>query len=321
VKVTCFALDPDGGLTPETEATALAGWRAGGASHWIDLSGGTSEAVTGWLAALGIDSAVVEELGIGNDESRILPLRDLVFVAYPIVAGEEAPTPSLLGCLCLDRLVVTMRTQPDGPSGWDEAFLGKSKLREGTTAGVVCALAVVQSARLRRHVGRLRAEGDVLAGRMDSDPEAVSFEEILALKRRVLGIGGVVDEELAVLEVLKISNHDVLPLSRLGEAFQAAIENARASDRGADRLDRRVTDLQHRYEAAQQDKMNRRIGLLTVLSAIFMPLTLIAGIYGMNFEVMPELHYRYSYPLVLAGMGLIAAGLFWYFRSRWWPKR
>ena len=51
-----------------------------------------------------------------------------------------------------------------------------------------------------------------------------------------------------------------------------------------------------------------------------MPLTFIAGIYGMNFEFMPELHWRYGYFLVLGAMAVIAGGLFWYFRSRWWPK-
>ena len=166
----------------------------------------------------------------------------------------------------------------------------------------------------------LRGTADMLADRMDPDPEAVSLEEILAVKHRVLALGTVVDEQLAVLEVLKISEHPALPMSRLALAFQAAIETARATDRDIDRLDRRVSDLQNRYQSAQQDKMNRRLGLLTILSAIFMPLTFVAGIYGMNFEFMPELHWRYGYFVVLGGMALLAGGLFWYFRSRWWPK-
>jgi magnesium transporter len=48
--------------------------------------------------------------------------------------------------------------------------------------------------------------------------------------------------------------------------------------------------------------------------------TLIAGIYGMNFEVMPELHYPYGYPIALGAMALIAGGLAWYFRARWWGR-
>jgi magnesium transporter len=52
---------------------------------------------------------------------------------------------------------------------------------------------------------------------------------------------------------------------------------------------------------------NKVMKVLTVISTIFIPLTFIAGIYGMNFEFMPELKYEIAYPLVLGGMGLIAA--------------
>jgi magnesium transporter len=58
--------------------------------------------------------------------------------------------------------------------------------------------------------------------------------------------------------------------------------------------------------------------VLTVLSAVFLPLTLIAGIYGMNFEVMPELGYRFAYPLAIGSMVVLGLGMIAYFRSRGW---
>jgi magnesium transporter len=155
---------------------------------------------------------------------------------------------------------------------------------------------------------------------MDVEVRAVGLQEILGLKRRVLTLAGVADEELAVLEVLKLGNRAPLPMSAVAEAFQVPVELTRAADRDIDRLDRRVSDLQRRYESAQQDETNRRLGLLTILSAIFMPLTLIVGIYGINFDVMPELHWRYGYPGALAAMAAIAAGLYWHFRSRGWLR-
>ena len=320
MKISCFAIEPGGGLRLESEAAAVAGWRDGAGSHWIDVGGGRPEDLSAWLVGLGLDQGLVEELHLGDDETRILPLTNAVFVAFLVMPGEDARTPVRFAYLCLDRLVITMHEQPEGYSGPDESLITKVKLREATTVGVVCALTVNHSTRVRHYVGALRRKGDVLAGRMDPDPEAVSMQEILALKRRVLALGGVVDEELAVLEVLKVIDKPPLPMGRLAEPLQIAIETTRATDRDIDRLDRRVGDLQRRYETAQQERMNHRLALLTVISAIFMPLTLIAGIYGMNFDIMPELHYRYSYPVALGCMALIAGGLYWYFRSRWWPK-
>jgi magnesium transporter len=55
-----------------------------------------------------------------------------------------------------------------------------------------------------------------------------------------------------------------------------------------------------------------------VVTAIFIPLSFIAGVYGMNFDAMPELHSRWGYPAVLGFMGVLAAGLLLRFRRSGW---
>ena len=57
---------------------------------------------------------------------------------------------------------------------------------------------------------------------------------------------------------------------------------------------------------------------LTMIATIFMPLSFIAGFYGMNFEHMPELKWQYGYPLAIAGMLVIATSFFYYFRRKGW---
>lgn len=65
-------------------------------------------------------------------------------------------------------------------------------------------------------------------------------------------------------------------------------------------------------------RMNQVMQVLTVISTIFIPLTFIAGVYGMNFDDMPETHWAYGYPAVLLGMGAIGAALFAFFWRRGW---
>jgi len=78
------------------------------------------------------------------------------------------------------------------------------------------------------------------------------------------------------------------------------------------------------YLSAVGNKMNEVMKLLTVVSSIFIPLTFIAGIYGMNFNTdkspynMPELNWYWGYPLCLAVMGLIGFGLLFLFWRRGW---
>ncbi len=75
------------------------------------------------------------------------------------------------------------------------------------------------------------------------------------------------------------------------------------------------------YYAAQGQRMNEIMKVLTVVSAIFIPLTFIAGVYGMNFKYMPELGYPYGYYTVIAGMIVLGAGLFLFFLKRGWLKK
>ncbi len=63
-------------------------------------------------------------------------------------------------------------------------------------------------------------------------------------------------------------------------------------------------------------KTNDVMKLLTIFSVFFMPLTFIAGIYGMNFEFMPELRWQFGYPLILLVMTLISFVIFWWFKKR-----
>ena len=72
------------------------------------------------------------------------------------------------------------------------------------------------------------------------------------------------------------------------------------------------------YKAHLDIKQNRIMTILTVVTTIFMPLTLIVGWYGMNFRYMPELEWRWSYPIVIALSVLIAVGGLFFFKKKKW---
>lgn len=72
------------------------------------------------------------------------------------------------------------------------------------------------------------------------------------------------------------------------------------------------------YMSSVSQRMNEVMQVLTIMASIFIPLTFIAGIYGMNFEYMPELKWRYSYPMVWALMIGCAIGMLWFFKRKKW---
>jgi magnesium transporter len=79
-----------------------------------------------------------------------------------------------------------------------------------------------------------------------------------------------------------------------------------------------VSGIQEVYLASVSNRMNEVMKVLTIISTIFIPLTFIAGVYGMNFTYMPELELSWAYPAVLGLMALIFIGMVVFFKRKKW---
>lgn len=79
-----------------------------------------------------------------------------------------------------------------------------------------------------------------------------------------------------------------------------------------------INSLQSIYISVSAQKTNEVMKTLTIFSVFFLPLTFIVGVYGMNFKHMPELYYKWSYPICLGVMLMICIGLYiWFKRKKW----
>lgn len=79
-----------------------------------------------------------------------------------------------------------------------------------------------------------------------------------------------------------------------------------------------VSGLLDIYMSSVSNRMNEVMKVLTIIATIFIPLTFLAGIYGMNFEFMPELKWKWSYPVLLSTMAGVFFAMLFYFRKRKW---
>ncbi|MDG4716483.1 MULTISPECIES: magnesium/cobalt transporter CorA [Winogradskyella] len=79
-----------------------------------------------------------------------------------------------------------------------------------------------------------------------------------------------------------------------------------------------IWSLMDMYMTTISNKMNEVMKVLTIIATIFIPLTFIAGIYGMNFENIPELHYKYGYHVLWGIMILMFLAMLYYFKRKKW---
>lgn len=120
-------------------------------------------------------------------------------------------------------------------------------------------------------------------------------------------------------------------LTDIGELFQSRACSSFTDDiqdwdkftHRAERLQNHVQllrenmiQLRELYQSKQDARQNKIMGILTIVTTFFLPLTLITGWYGMNFVYMPELNWRYGYPAVILVALAIAAGEFIYFKKK-----
>ncbi|MEK4080535.1 magnesium/cobalt transporter CorA [Solibacillus sp. FSL K6-1126] len=117
-----------------------------------------------------------------------------------------------------------------------------------------------------------------------------------------------------------LNSHHLIKISERREYFSDIYDHLlKLSD--TIMSDRELTaDIRDSYLSLNSHQTNRVMKILTIITSIFAPLTFIAGIYGMNYENMPELTWKYGYFLTLGLMGITGISMFIWFKRRGWFK-
>ncbi len=147
--------------------------------------------------------------------------------------------------------------------------------------------------------------------------DEAAIQTIFGLKKDLLALRRTMSPERDVMnmllrrEVPVFSNEDVVYLQ---DVYDHLIRVTDTVDTYRDLLSSALDS----FLSVQSNKLNQIVKVLTITSIVLMSDALIAGIYGMNFEFMPELHLRYGYAYALALMLVISVGLVLFFRRKRW---
>lgn len=320
MNILCFQLLGEGRLTEISFEALLENWQRGEGQYWIDVEEYQQEELIAWLENFHISDLAIK-LGTEQDETlRVIPLAEEVLFQIPFYWHGEISYEHQLVFLCKKNLCITLFPIAMGDGVKSRLPLLKEiPLQEASIPGLVYTLLVALSSQIMQAYSDLRTRVRGIEERMDRDPDDVEIEEILDQMEMVRTLDGVVSEQSACYDILGLVDTQVFTFSGSGY-FQNIISITHNLDRDLDRVESRLETLRQRYAMNQQDRTNRRLAILTVISAIFLPLTLFTGIYGMNFEDMPELKYPYAYPIALGVMATLAVSLILLFKHKGWFK-
>lgn len=148
-------------------------------------------------------------------------------------------------------------------------------------------------------------------------PERGVLQRILALKHSILTLRRIIAPQREVMN--RLSRDDLPQIQDAHRIYYRDIYDhlVRVHDLSESIRDV-ATGTLDTYLSAASNRLNEVMKALTIVSTIFLPLSFVAGIYGMNFEFFPEIHWRFGYLYVWIIFISIVAGMLWFFRRRGW---
>ena len=296
---------------------------------WIDLLNPTLEEEKQLEAALGIDIPTREEMREIESSSRLYQKDGAHFMTAMLVTKLDAPWPVtsfVTFVLLRDRLVTVRYSEP-------YSFYMFSKRAMAGEVDCVSAPAVLIGL-LEQIVDRVADVIERMQSEIDKLSETIFTErgdgkrdgERYALALKTVGKQG---------DLTTRARESLLSQNRLLSYFAQAAEQRGDDKRVRSRIETAIRDVNSlsdhlNYLNGQitflldatlgfvNIDQNRIIKIISVVSLVFTPPTLIASIYGMNFHWIPELSFDYGYPMAILGMVLTAVLPLWYFRRKGW---
>jgi len=153
--------------------------------------------------------------------------------------------------------------------------------------------------------------------RVLNHPQAEVLEQIFRLKHTIMSVRRIVAPQREVIN--RLAREEFTMIDRQSQLYFRDIYDhlVRVYD-WVDILRDMATNSLEVYLNANSLRLNEVMKALTIVSTIFLPLAFVAGVYGMNFHFMPELTWKFGYPLIWIIFLLIAGGMLYFFRRRKW---
>jgi magnesium transporter len=287
---------------------------------WIDLNRSDTGELERLGKKLGLHHLSLEDASKGRQRPKIDIYDEHVFVVfYAVSVAEDRLDLTEIAIFLGPRFVVTVHDQQldvleDVAERWNEANWSKKKDPHGLLLyGIIDAIVddyfpVIDT--LGDRIEQL--ENVILDGHA-----ANNRSEIFSIRRDCQMIRRIVSPERDVVNHLLRRDtpmFDRSVITNFGDVYDHLLRTYDWLETYRDQMST-LLDLQ---QAAASNNLNQTMKTLTISSILLMTASLVAGIYGMNFTHMPELHWYFGYPMALVLMLVLAGTLVLYFRQRHW---
>ena len=295
-------------------------------SYWIDIETPprSTEELSEFLYQLRLPPFLVSILSEPTAwTTEVVALQFMSLAIFQILPADTASDElAHVSLLSMPGLLLTMSTFPksqevDGLYNLVHQYMKqRERVPEPTSSGLLIAWLQFHVRRTATALRKLRTRAVEMDNELDRDFQNFEFEDLVDAKDCLLHVLSVAEEQHGTIQALSAAEKGTegFNFSNCSAALSVLEAHASSNARLSSRVDKHLNELRERIMAHREDNINQKMALLTILSAVFMPLTLLSGIWGMNFESMPELAIDGAYQKALLGMLLLALCMVYSFK-------
>lgn len=304
-------------------ANEIAEYYASGKMTWVNIDGVHDTTFLAELAeALKLDLMIFSDISDTSSRPKLIESEDCLFLSLKMMHQQNGNAVTLvenISIVLMDKLLITFQERPGDVFEpiRERIRKGKTRIRGRGADYLLSAIIDVIIDNYLFVIGDLGDKIEALEGRLLPEPQRTIIHHISHLKKELNYVRRHIQPaEEVVYGLNKLDTHFINPKTRVH--FRDLKDNIILARDTSETYREILNDQLSIYHTIMSTKLNDIMKFLTIFSVIFIPLTFIVGVYGTNFDVLPELHYRNGYFIMWGLMVLIALAMLIYFKRKKW---
>lgn len=289
---------------------------------WVNIDGLSDvNIVEGIGQELNIHSLVLEDILSTHQRPKLEEYEDYFYLVVKSISVDYENNFNLkyeqISILLLANVVVTFQEKADDTFNHIYNRLQKDRLRKlgsDYLAYVILDTIVDEYFVVENNLDEII---DPLEDKLLSNPTADMLQIIQQIRRELITMKRNISPLRELLTKIHHTDSTLLQEKTI-PYYDDVYDHVLRVTESLESYRERIAAMQDIYLSSISNKMNETMKVLTIFASIFIPLTFISGIYGMNFEYMPELKWRWAYPTLWVIFISISVGLLIYFRKNKW---
>jgi magnesium/cobalt transport protein CorA len=286
---------------------------------WFDIEDAKPEEIRNFLAPLGLHPVMIKRCSDSASTPGVISYDRAILLEFPVALNLDSLDPTYLTIVLQDLVLVTIRSCPIPAIKELVSDIAAEKNPRISHLIQIVYLILDELTDLS-----VQAETEArdktlnIAKTLVDNPAKVEPRDLANLRWQVEKLISLIENQLYCVTGLDSSDNEALLDPHRKAYVKDLLSELEIAQMGIQRLETRVNGLYDSYQAMGNSRVDKRLRILTIISAITLPFSLIAGLLGMNVGGLPATQDPQGFIIVIILMAVIGVVELWYFKRKGW---